>query len=162
MTIGIYAAVHHQQGLDLQFGIVGHVGVAIGQLEIDGRHRKRAGRCDMVMDDVQNALQRRMRIEARLRRLAQRSQGIGGDIARDHLVVVRMTLEQTLEIASAEIRLASGERPASRMHDERIVGEHVTPAGTRGTKAEVVLLAITRTERHVRSIRDGGRSRVPV
>jgi hypothetical protein len=103
----------------------------------------------MVMDDVQNALQRRMRVEARLRRLAQRSQGIGGDIARNHLVVVRMTLEQTLEIASAELRLASGERPASRMHDERIVGEHVTPAGTRGTKAEVVLLAIARTERHV-------------
>ena len=87
--------------------------------------------------------------EARLRRLAQRSQRIGGDVARDHPVVMRMTLEQPLEVAPAELRLASGERAAARMHDERIVGQHVAPAGARRTQAEVVLLAVTRAEREV-------------
>ena len=52
-------------------------------------------------------------------------------------------------LRGAELGLLPGERTAADVHDERVVGEHVAPAGARGAQAQVVLLAVAQAERQV-------------
>ncbi len=52
-------------------------------------------------------------------------------------------------LRGTEFGLLLRERAPAGVHDERIVGEHVAPAGARRPQAEVVLLAVARAERRI-------------
>ena len=106
----------------------------------------RLGAPAMVVDDVQHAAHRRLQRELQPRGLAQRAQRIVCDVALDHCRVMGMTRDEQREVALRELALAAFERAAARMHDERVVGENVAPAGARGAQAEVVLLAVAGAE----------------
>ena len=85
-------------------------------------------------------------IVGRPRRLAECADRVLGEKVAHEVEVARMALEQQRGVAYAKRLLRSHERPASHVHDERVVAEHVAPARPRGAHAEVVLLAVARAE----------------
>ena len=116
----------------------------------DERAHVRLGAAAVVVDDVQHAPPRRGgHGEAHRGGLPQRAQGVGGDVGAHHVEVVRVARHQQGHVARPELALLPGERAAARVHDERVVGEHVAPAGARGLQAQVVLLAVAQPERGV-------------
>ena len=63
----------------------------------------------VMMNDVQDGGPRAADMKTRLRRLAQRTQRIGGNVTLHHVAIMRVPREQPFHVPFAELRLATGE-----------------------------------------------------